>query len=789
MASDESEASALAGAVARAATPDDTSQVSSTPPPAVGGGMAAVLASTAHLRAGPGLLRGARAALRMNQPGGFDCPGCAWPEPPADERSPIEWCENGAKALAWESDRARVDRAFFERHSLDELAAHSDHWLGAQGRLTEPMWLPPGERHYRPIPWDDAFALVARALGDLGSPAEAVFYTSGRTSNEAAFLYQLFARRLGTNNLPDCSNLCHESSGVALREAVGVGKGTVQLEDFGRAEVILVIGQNPGTNHPRMMTTLEAAARRGCKIVSVNPLAEVALARFRHPQHPLESMGPGTSIASMHLPVRVGGDVALFKGVQKALLEEDIRRRGHAVDRAFVERYTVGFDAFADALAAVDFEVLVAESGIPESDMRELAALLAGTHRIVACWAMGLTQHAHAIANIQELVNLLLLRGAIGQPGAGLCPVRGHSNVQGDRTMGIDHRPPPALLDALAARYRFEPPRGSGLDVVESIAAMESGRARVLFALGGNFLSAAPDTTRTAAALARCRLTAHVSTKLNRAHLVTGREGLILPCLARSERDLRAAGPQFVTVEDSMGIVHRSAGVLPPASPELRSEPAIVAGLARATLGEADIPWTRFAEDYDRIREEIAAVIPGFEQMNARVRAPSGFVLPNPARERRFHTASGRAQFTVHAVPRTRLAPGQVRLTTIRSHDQYNTTIYGLDDRYRGIRGGRRVVFLNEDDMRALGLEAGDLVDLESRFRGEVRRVERFKAVPYAIPRGSAAAYFPEANPLVPLDHVAAESGTPASKSIVVDIIRAIETRVAQGPSPRTPSP
>jgi molybdopterin-dependent oxidoreductase alpha subunit len=635
------------------------------------------------------------------------------------------------------------------------------------------MWLPPGERHYRPIDWDDAFALVARTLHALATPAEAVFYTSGRTSNEAAFLYQLFARRLGTNNLPDCSNLCHESSGVALRETIGVGKGTVQLEDFARADVILVIGQNPGTNHPRMMTTLEAAARRGCRIVSVNPLSEVALSRFRHPQHPLESLGPGTPIASMHLPVRVGGDVALFKGVEKALLEEDIRRRGQAVDRAFVAHHTVGFEAFAEALAATPFDLLVEESGIPEADMRALAGLLAGTHQIIACWAMGLTQHAHAIANIQEIVNLLLLRGALGRPGAGLCPVRGHSNVQGDRTMGIDHRPAPALLDALAARYGFAPPRAPGMDVVEAIAAMAAGRARLLFALGGNFLSAAPDTARTAAALAGCLLTAHVSTKLNRAHLVTGREALILPCLARSERDVQAAGPQFVTVEDSMGIVHRSAGVLPPASPHLRSEPAIVAGLARAALGEADIAWTRLAEDYDRIREEIAAVIPGFEEMNARVRAPSGFVLPNPARERRFPTASGRAQFTVHAVPRARLGPGQVLLTTIRSHDQYNTTIYGLDDRYRGIRGGRRVVFLNPEDMRELGLEPGALVDLESRFRGEVRRVQRFKVVPYVIPRRSAAAYFPEANPLVPLDHVAAESGTPASKSIVVEIVRA----------------
>jgi len=751
----------------------ETGALEVKPPPAVAGGTAAIAATIAHVRHGPGLLRGARALLAMNQPNGFDCPGCAWPEPGAAERSAIEFCENGAKALAWEADRARADAAFFARHPVAELAVADELWLGQQGRLVEPMVLPAGGTHYQPISWDDAFAGIARAISALETPAQAAFYTSGRTSNEAAFLYQLFVRELGTNNLPDCSNLCHESSGVALKQAVGVGKGTVQLDDFDHADVILIIGQNPGTNHPRMMTTLQAAARRGCHIVAINPLPEAALTRFAHPQHPFEALEGGTAIASMHLPVSVGGDVALLKGVMKALIDEDARRHGHAVDYDFIRLHTEGFPAFLEALAAEPWDRLVDDSGIAQASMRELAALLAGTHRIIACWAMGLTQHEHAIANIQEVANLLLMRGALGRRGAGLCPVRGHSNVQGDRTMGIDHRPGPALLDALERRFGFAPPPAHGLDVVGTIEAMQAGRVRVLFALGGNFLSAAPDTDATAQALRGCALTVHVATKLNRAHVVTGREALLLPCLGRSEKDLQAGGPQFVTVEDSMGAVHASQGVLRPAGDGLRSEPAIVAGLAQAVLGERSrVRWSWLVEDYDRIRDDIAAVIPDFEDFNARVRSPGGFVLPNPVRELRFPTDSGRARFTVHPVPARGLAPGQLLLTTIRSHDQYNTTIYGLDDRYRGIRGGRRVVFMNEEDIRERALEPGMPVDLVSRFRGETRTVARFTVVAYPIPRGSAAAYFPEANPLVPLGRFAPGSRTPASKSIVIEVRR-----------------
>ena len=761
-----------------------------TPPPSVAGGTGALAATAAHVAHGPGLLRGTRALLAMNQPDGFDCPGCAWPEPAAAERSIVEFCENGAKALAWEADRARADAAFFARHSIAELAAHDEHWLGQQGRLVEPMWLPEGGTHYQPIGWDDAFARVARAIAALAGPEQAVFYTSGRTSNEAAFLYQLFVRELGTNNLPDCSNLCHESSGVALKQSVGVGKGTVQLDDFEHADVILIIGQNPGTNHPRMMTTLQAAARRGCKIVAINPLPEVALSRFAHPQHPFEALEGGTPIASLHLPVRVGGDVALLKGVMKALIDEDVRRHGHAVDYDFITSYTDGFPAFLDALAAEPWDRLVDESGIARESMRELAALLAGTNKIIACWAMGLTQHEHAIANIQEIANLLMMRGALGLQGAGLCPVRGHSNVQGDRTMGIDHRPGATLLDAIERRFGFRAPRAHGLDVVGAIEGMRAGGVRLLFALGGNFLSAAPDTAATAGALRGCALTAHVATKLNRAHLVTGREALLLPCLGRSERDAQAGGAQFVTVEDSMGAVHRSQGVLRPAGEALRSEPAIVAGLAQAVLGERTrVRWSWLVEDYDRIRDDIAAVIPDFEDFNGRVRAPGGFVLPNPVREARFPTPNGRAQFTVHPVPARNLAPGQLLLTTVRSHDQYNTTIYGQDDRYRGIRGGRRVVFMNADDIRALALEPGMTVDLVSRFRDETRRADRFTVVAYPIPRGSAAAYFPEANPLVPLGQFAPGSRTPASKSIVIEVSPSAPAERGVSPSAPDQSP
>ncbi|MFN2414572.1 MAG: FdhF/YdeP family oxidoreductase [Pyrinomonadaceae bacterium] len=736
----------------------------------VSGGLAAVWSATKHIAREAGLVRGARTLLKVNQKDGFDCPGCAWPDPDG-RRSHAEFCENGAKAVAEEATTRRVTPDFFREWSVADLSRKSDYWLGKQGRLTHPVVLRAGATHYEPIEWGEAFKLVAAELNALASPDEAAFYTSGRTSNEAAFLYQLFVRQFGTNNLPDCSNMCHESSGRALTETIGVGKGTVTLDDFRLADCVFVIGQNPGTNHPRMLSTLREAKRRGCRIVHVNPLPEAGLARFKHPQHPADLLGGGTELSDLFLQVRVNGDVALLKGLMKEVLEEEKRRPGEVLDRKFIEEKTHGFDEFARALEEASWDELVEQSGVARESMREAAEIYVRSERTIVCWAMGLTQHKNAVANIQEIVNLLLLRGNLGRPGAGACPVRGHSNVQGDRTMGIWERPADTFLDALAREFDFEPPRRHGLDTVETIKAMHSARVKVFFALGGNFLSATPDTEFTARALARCRLTAHVSTKLNRSHLVTGGQALILPCLGRTERDAQSSGEQFVSVENSMGVVHSSRGGLDPASEHLLSEPAIVARLARETLGgKSALDWEGLAADYDRVRDLIGRVIPGFEDYNRRVRRAGGFYLPNLAREGVFKTSTGRANFTVHELPRIELAPGQLLLMTVRSHDQFNTTIYGLDDRYRGVYNERRVVFLNAEDMREQGLSAGQVVDLVSHFEGEERTARRFLVVPYPVPRRSAAAYFPEANVLVPVRSVADKSNTPASKSVVISV-------------------
>jgi molybdopterin-dependent oxidoreductase alpha subunit len=736
----------------------------------VSGGLPAVWSSVKHAAREMGLVRGARTLLRVNQKDGFDCPGCAWPDPEG-ERSHAEFCENGAKAVAEEATTRRVTPEFFQQWSVADLSQKSDYWLGKQGRITQPVVLRRGATHYEPIAWDDAFKLIAGELHALSSPDEAAFYTSGRTSNEAAFLYQLFVRQFGTNNLPDCSNMCHESSGRALTETIGVGKGTVTLDDFELADAIFIIGQNPGTNHPRMLTTLRAAKRRGCRIVHVNPLPEAGLGRFKHPQHPLDLIGGGTQLSDLFLQVRVNGDVALLKGLMKEVLEEEARRPGEVLDQRFIEAKTHGFDEFARTLAEVGWDELVEQSGVSRELMREAARVYVESGRTIVCWAMGLTQHKNAVANIQEIVNLLLLRGQIGRPGAGVCPVRGHSNVQGDRTMGIWERPADTFLDALAREFGFEPPRRHGLDTVETIRAMHASRVKVFFALGGNFLSATPDTEFTAEALRRLRLTAHVSTKLNRAHLITGEQALILPCLGRTESDRQTGGEQFVSVENSMGVVHSSRGSLEPASPHLLSETAIVARLARATLGgRSTVEWERLVEDYDRVRDLIERVIPGFEQYNRRVRVPGGFYLPNLAREGVFKTSTERANFTVHELTPHELAPGQFLMMTVRSHDQFNTTIYGLDDRYRGVMGERRVVFLNAEDIGEQGLAAGQVVDLVSHFEGEERTARRFLVVPYQIPRRCAATYFPEANVLVPLGSVADKSNTPASKSVVISL-------------------
>jgi molybdopterin-dependent oxidoreductase alpha subunit len=736
------------------------------------GGLLAVAATTRYIRREAGLVRGARVLLEVNQEDGFDCPSCAWPDP--EERAVVEFCENGAKAVADEATTRRVTPAFFAdpASSIEALRARSDQWLNAQGRLTHPMILRPGATHYAPLSWDEAFALLGEELRALSSPDEALFYTSGRASNEAAFLYQLFARQLGTNNLPDCSNMCHESSGVGLGEALGTGKGTVTLDDFAHADAIFLIGQNPGTNHPRMLSTLRAARLRGAHIVAVNPLREVGLARFQHPQLASDMLGKGVEIAELHLQVRVGGDVALLQALAKAMLEEEARRPGEVLDRDFIARHTSGFAELEAHLRAQHWTDLVEDSGVPESDLRAAAEIAIRAERTIVCWAMGITQHKHGVANVQEIVNFLLLRGNFGREGAGACPVRGHSNVQGDRTMGVwEHVP--SWIDALAREFEFTPPRESGLDTVGAIQAMAEGRARVFFGLGGNFLSATPDTEHVARALARCRLTAHVSTKLNRAHLHTGAIGLILPCLGRTELDEQATGPQFVTVEDSMSVVHPSRGKLPPASPELLSEPAIVARLAHATLGaRSKVDWLGLAGDYDRIRDHIARVVPGFDEFNRRVREPGGFTLENPARRLRFDTSTQRARFTVHPRPRFGLAPGELLMTTVRTHDQFNTTVYDVNDRYRGVYGHRRVVLINPDDFGELGVSAGEHVTLVSLWKGVERVARDFVVVAYDLPRRCAATYFPEANALVPWDSFADRSRTPTSKSVVITLRR-----------------
>ncbi|MGI5449204.1 FdhF/YdeP family oxidoreductase [Streptomyces sp. CA-243310] len=710
-----------------------------------------------------GLARTARTLLKVNQKDGFDCPGCAWPE--GDKRHTAEFCENGAKAVAEEATLRRVTPEFFAAHPLADLERRSGYWLGQQGRITEPMLLPEGGDRYEPVSWERAFAIIAEELTALDSPDEALFYTSGRTSNEAAFLFQLFAREFGTNNLPDCSNMCHESSGSALNETIGIGKGSVSLEDLHQAELIIVAGQNPGTNHPRMLSALERAKSAGAKIISVNPLPEAGMERFKNPQTPL-GMLRGTALNDLFLQIRIGGDQALFRLLNKLVIETD-----GATDEEFIREHTHGYEELAAAAAKTDWDETLTATGLTRPEIESALAMILASKRTIVCWAMGLTQHKHSVATIREVVNLLLLRGDIGRPGAGVCPVRGHSNVQGDRTMGIFERPAPAFLDALDREFGITSPRRHGFDVVRSIEALRDGEARVLFAMGGNFVGATPDTDVTEAAIRRASLTVHVSTKLNRSHAVTGRRALILPTLGRTDKDVQAAGRQFVTVEDSMGMVHSSRGNLAPASPHLLSEPAIVARLARAVLGASSAtPWEGFEQDYGTIRDRISRVVPGFEDFNARAARPEGFRLPHaPRDERRFPTKTGKANFTAAPVEYPRVPEGRLLLQTLRSHDQYNTTIYGLDDRYRGITGGRRVVMVNPLDAAELGLVDGAYTDIVGEWKdGVERRAPGFRIVHYPTARGCAAAYYPETNVLVPLDSTADTSNTPASKSVVV---------------------
>jgi molybdopterin-dependent oxidoreductase alpha subunit len=716
-----------------------------------------------------GVRRTAQTLLRLNQAEGFDCQGCAWPDPDPSHRHTAEFCENGAKAVTEEATLRRVDRDFFAAHSMAELSDKSDYWLGQQGRITEPMVLRAGATHYEPIAWDDAFALMGSTLNGLASPDEAIFYTSGKVSNEAAFAYQLFARAYGTNNLPDCSNMCHESSGTGLSETIGIGKGSVSLEDIHDAKLIVVAGQNPGTNHPRMLSALEIAKERGARIISINPLREAGLVRFKNPQKPRGLVGHGTALSDLHLPVRINGDLALFQAIGSLLLEWE------AVDHEFIAQHTQGFEDWAEHIRELDWDAVRRATGLERDEIVAAARMFQESDATVICWAMGITQHRNAVATVKEIVNVALLQGNIGKPGAGLCPVRGHSNVQGDRTMGIWERVPDSFLDALQHEFGFDPPREHGFDTVRSIEALRDGEAKVFVGMGGNFVSAAPDTDVTEQAFRNAELTVHVSTKLNRSHVVTGRQALILPAMGRSERDLTGGRLQRVTVEDSMSAVHASHGPLRPASPYLRSEVDIVCSLAIATLGDRHgIPWDELRSDYAEIRHRIARVVPGCTSYDEKVTRPGGFVLPHPPRDSRtFPTAVGKAVFTVSPVDVLHVPEGRLLLQTLRSHDQFNTTIYGLDDRYRGIKGGRRVVFVHPDDIEALGLTDGAIVDLVSEWSdGSERRARDFRVVPYEQPRGCAAAYYPETNPLIPLGSVAIGSNCPTSKSVIVRLER-----------------
>jgi len=721
-----------------------------------------------------GVTRSLKTLLAMNQKDGFDCMSCAWPDPP--DRKVAEFCENGAKAVSWEADPLTIPTSFWREHSIDDLLLKSEYWLGQQGRLVEPVYKAAGDTHYRPIGWDEAFDIVARELKALDSPNEAAFYTSGRTSNETAYIYQLFARAFGTNNLPDCSNMCHESTGAAMAESIGIGKNTIEYTDFAKADLIIIMGQNPGTNHPRMLTALEEAKRAGAKIVAINPLPEAGLINFKNPQKARGLIGHGTPLADQYLQIRLGGDMALMQAVSKRVLDAEAAAPGSVLDHAFIDEYCQGFEEFAQHLQSLDEQAVLEATGLRREEIDELAARYIGADKVIITWAMGLTQHKKAVPTIKEIMNLLLLRGNIGKPGAGASPIRGHSNVQGDRTMGIWEKMPQSFLDALQREHGFDPPREDGVDSVGAIRAMRDGTVKVFFAMGGNLVAAVSDTAVAEAALQNTRLSVQVSTKLNRSHAVVGEQAIILPTMGRSEIDMQASGPQFVTVEDTMCVVHPSAGRVQPVSPKLLSEVAIVSRLARAVLGEGGtIDWAGFEGDYDLIREHIGHVCKGCEDYNAKVRQPGGFVLPHGPRDSRtFPTATGKAMITVNELEAIDRPAGRLLLQTVRAHDQFNTTIYSLNDRYRGVKRGRQVVFVNPDDLAELGIADGDLVDVHSEWKDGVDRVVRnFRVISYPTARGCAAAYFPEANPLVPLDYTAEVSNTPVSKSIVVRLERA----------------
>ena len=732
-------------------------------------GIPAIVSSVKEIIDEAGIVRGWKALSQLNKKGGFDCPSCAWPDPD-DERSGLgEYCENGARAVAEEATVKKLTSTFFSQNSVQDFAHLSDYEIGKKGRIAQPVYLSKGGTHYQSISWESAFKKIALSLNHLAAPDEAVFYTSGRTSNEAAFLYQLFVREFGTNNLPDCSNMCHESSGVAMGESLGSGKGSVKLEDFYEAEVIIILGQNPGTNHPRMLTALQKAKKNGATIISINPLPEAGLMGFNNPQQLGGLLGMTTPLTDIFLQVKINGDMALLQAIELILLEEEQQNPGSVCDLAFIQESTVGWSEFTHHLRKQNLAELVTAAGVELSLIKEAASVLINKKKIIACWAMGLTQHKNAVDTIKEIVNLLLMKGSIGKPGAGTCPVRGHSNVQGDRTMGINEKPSAKFLKALGDNFQFTPPQNHGFDVVESIKAMHDGRAKVFFAMGGNFLSATPDTTYTAEALRKCVLTVHVSTKLNRSHLIHGEEAIILPCLGRSDEDIVYGEAQFVSCENSMSVVQSSKGVLQPVSDQLLSEPTIVCRLAKATLGErSKINWGLYEKHYDHIRDDIEKTIPGFDKYNERVRVPGGFYLPNCTREGSFDTPSQKAHFNIADIPTLILEGDELMMMTIRSHDQFNTTIYGLNDRYRGIYNERRVILMNVLDMRKRNLKYGDVVDLFNHHDGVTRVARKFITILYPIPEGCTATYFPETNILIPIGSVAEKSGTPTSKSVVI---------------------
>lgn len=736
-------------------------------------GVPAVVAAVSDLVEEKTLIRGTKALFKMNQFGGFDCPSCAWPDPD-DERSPLgEYCENGAKALAEEATTKRVTAEFFKNNSVYELSQLDDYRIGKLGRLTTPMYLPEGATHYQPISWDNAFEKIATQLNALGSPDEAAFYTSGRTSNEAAFVYQLFVRAYGTNNMPDCSNMCHETSGTALFPVIGVGKGTVKLEDFYHTDVIMIIGQNPGTNAPRMLTALEKAKKNGAKIIAINPLPEAGLMAFHNPQQLKGVIGKGSKLADLYLPVKINGDMALLKAIELLLLDFERKSPGSVFDHEFISTKTLGYDDFIKRIDEYQLEDLAIASGVSPAALYDAAQLIAFKKRVIVCWGMGLTQQPNGVDMVREIVNLLLLKGSIGKPGAGVCPVRGHSNVQGNRTMMINEKPTNEQLDRLQKVFGFDPPRKPGYDVVRAIKAMHAKQVNVLFCMGGNFLSATPDTTYTTEAVRKLQLTVSVSTKLNRGHLIHGKESIILPTKSRSDIDDINGKQQFVSTENSMGVVESSKGMLQPVSGDLINEMQIVCRLAMATLSSKSvIDWQRYHDSYDAVRDDIEKCIPGFENYNVRVRQKAGFYLPNAARdEQRFAKAYGDlAPFTLTALPDNTLDPDEYMMATTRTHDQFNTTIYGLDDRYRGVKNERRVIFMNRKDIEKAGFNPHEKVDLFNYDDGIERIAPLFVVIPYEIPESNTVTYFPETNVLVSINNVVKESNMPASKFVKIKI-------------------